>query len=294
MEVVREKRRVTDFDKWIRASSVVDYVTKRQNDDGGYTFAQWSESSAQDTYYALEILKMLGVQPSRSQSTIDFLKGLQHSDGGFDSVKVAYYVTRSLKELGTTPERGVEEYVLLAQNSASKLGSFEVNIEAASDVETLYLSLETLKLLGKPIESEAMPQRILNLRNHDGSFGKSGYSRLASVYYALASLKLLGHNLNSLESTLKWIRACENPTGGIVRSPKHFDAYLILEDTYYGLKALELLSETCRHNSQNLRLIGKFQNGNGGFRRSIFLGISTFEDTFYALSSLETLLRMLH
>jgi hypothetical protein len=294
VEAVGEERRVTDFDKWIRASPIVGYVTQRQNDDGGYTFAQWSESSAQDTYFALEILKMLGVQPLRSKSTINFLKGLQHSDGSFDSVKVAYYVTRSLEELGTTPERGVEEYVLLAQNSASRLGSFEVNIEAASDVETLYLSLETLKLLGKPIESEAMPQRILNLRNHDGSFGKSGYSRLASVYYALASLKLLGYNLNSLESTLKWIRACEHPSGGFARFPKDFDAYLILEDAYYGLKALELLGETCQHISQNLQLIGKFQNGNGGFRRSIFLGISTFEDTFYALSSLETLLPMLH
>jgi hypothetical protein len=291
VEAVREERRVTDFDKWIRASPIVGYVTQRQNDDGGYTFAQWSESSAQDTYYALEILKMLRVQPPRSQSTINFLKELQHSDGGFDSIKVAYYVTSSLKELGTTPERGIEEYILLVQNSASRLGSFEVNIEAASDVETLYLSLETLKLLGKPIESEAMPELILNLRNYDGSFGKSGYSRMASVYYALASLKLLGYPMNALDSTLRWIRGCEYPSGGFARAPNDFDGYLVLEDIYYGLRALGVLGEGVLHHSQNLKLIGKFQNGNGGFRRSIFLGISTFEDTFYALSSLEILAR---
>jgi hypothetical protein len=112
---------------------------------------------------------------------------------------------------------------------------------------------------------------------------------MASVYYALASLKLLGYNVNSLEDTLGWIRACENPAGGFARNPKDFDPYLVLEDTYYGLKALRILGETCLYPSLNLELIGKFQNGNGGFRRSIFLGISTFEDTYYALSSLKTL-----
>lgn len=161
-------------------------------------------------------------------------------------------------------------------------------------METLCFSLETLRLLGKPYESESTAKRILNLMNQDGSFGKSGYSRLASVYYALASLKLLGFNLNSLESTLKWIRACEISSGGFGSFPKDFGAYLILEDVHYGLKALKLFGETCRYNSQNLQLIGEFQNGNGGFRRSIFLGISTFEDTFYALSSLELLLLVPH
>jgi hypothetical protein len=169
------------------------------------------------------------------------------------------------------------------------LGNVEVNIEASSDIETLYLSLETVKLLGKPTESGTLPELILNLRNHDGSFGKSGYSRMASVYYALASLKLLGYNLNSLESTLRWVRARENPAGGFARNPKDFDPYLILEDLYYGLKLLSVLGETCLYPYLNRELIGKFQNGNGGFRRSIFLGISTFEDTYYALSSLDNL-----
>ena len=278
------------MDKWIRVSSIADYVSQRQNADGGYTFAQWSESSAQDTYYAIEILKMLGIQPHRSQTTINFLQKLQHADGSFDSIKVAYYVTRSLKKLGTRPGRGVEEYVLLAQDSVQRsLGSVEVNIEASSDMETLYFSLETLRLLGKPTESGTLPELILNLRNHDGSFGKSGYSRMASVYYALASLKLLGYNVNSLEGTLRWVRACENPSGGFARNPKDFDPYLVLEDLYYGLKSLRVLGETCLYPSLNRELIGKFQNGNGGFRRSIFLGISTFEDTFYALSSLDIL-----
>jgi len=295
VEDVSEERRVIDFGKWVRASPIAGYITERQNDDGGYTFAQWSESSAQDTYYALEILKMLGVPPPRSQSTINFLKGLQHADGGFDSIKVAYYVTKSLSDLGATPERGFGQIFLLAEGSLERLGSFlDLNIEASSEIETTYLALEILRMLGKSVQPNVLRSRILKLRNHDGSFGRGGYSRLASVYYALASLKLLGYSVNSLDSTLSWIRGCENPAGGFARNPGDFHAYVILEDLYYGLKALGILGQTCLYCSQNQALIGKFQNGNGGFRRSIFLGISTFEDTFYALSSLETLVRGLH
>jgi hypothetical protein len=204
-------------------------------------------------------------------------------------MKVAYYAINSLNELGAALERGFGGTILLAKSSLERLGSFDVNIEASSEIETTYFALETLRMLGKPAESSSIPTPILKLRNHDGSFGRGGYSRMASVYYALASLKLLRYDVNSLDSTLRWIRGCENPAGGFARSPKDFDPYLILEELYFGLKALEVLGEASLYQFQNLNLIGKFQNRNGGCRRSIFLGISTFEDTFYALSSLATL-----
>ena len=278
------------FDSWIRTRSIADYVLERQNEDGGYTFAQWSESSAQDTYFAIQILRMLDVSPVRKERTIAFLRKLQHSDGGFDSIKVAYYVTKSLKELGATLEKDCEEFILQAQSSLGRLGSIEVNIEASSEIETTHLFLETSRLLGRSVESDTLLRLILSLKNHDGSFGQAGYSHLASLYYALASLKVLGYDVNSLDSTLRWVRGCENPAGGFARNPNHFEAYLILDEMYYGLKALEVFGEPSLYPSQNLNLIAKFQNSNGGFRRSIFLGISTFESTFHALSCLQLLM----
>jgi hypothetical protein len=294
LETPREKQRVADFGQWIQAGSIVRYVIQRQNDDGGYTFAQWSESSAQDTYYALEILKMLGVPAPHTKSTINFLRGLQHSDWSFDSIKVAYYVLKSLNELGATLEKNAEQVILMAQGIPRKLGTVEVNIEASSEIETTYFSLETLQLVKTPFRSDSLPGVILKLRNPDGSFGEGGYSRMASVYYALASLQLLGYDPNSLDSTIDWVRACEDPAGGFARSPNDFDAYLVLEEMYYGLKTLEVLGQAPLYPRQNLSLIGKFQNGNGGFRRSIYLGISTFEDTFYALSALQALCDRAH
>jgi hypothetical protein len=275
------------FDRWIRVKPVVYYIMERQNEDGGYTFAQWSESSAQDTYLALQILKILGTKPLYRERTIQFLKRLQNSDGSFDSIKVAYYVAESLQELGSAPDRDVKQFIFSLQSPRGGFGSLDVDIEASSEIESTYLSLELLKLLGEPIQPDKTVKFILGLKNPDGSFGIQGYSGLASIYYALASLKLLGFPVNSLYDTIKWIRDCEIPTGGFARTPNAFDAYLVIDDVYYGVKALEILNEAGQYSSQNFNIIGKFQNRNGGFRRSIFLGISTFEATYYALSSLQ-------
>jgi hypothetical protein len=264
---------------------------ERQNEDGGYTFAQWSESSAQDTYLALQILKILGTKPIHRERTIQFLKRLQNPDGSFDSIKVAYYVVESLYELGATADRDPTQFILSLQSPSGGFGSLDVDIEASSEIETTYLSLRLLKLLGREVQADRTVEFILGLRNLDGSFGRQGYSSLASVCYAVASLKLLGFNVNSLNDTIKWIRDCEIPAGGFARTPNAFDAYLVVDDIYYGVKALDILDETVRYSFQNLDLIGKFQNSNGGFRRSIFLGISTFESTYQALSSLQTILR---
>jgi hypothetical protein len=278
------------LDSWIKSSSVESYVRERQNGDGGYTFAQWSESSAQDTYFAIQILKALNVPPTHQGRTIDFLRRMQHADGSFDSINVAYYVTKSLNELGSKPDGDTRQYVLSLKRPSGGFGSLDVNIETSSELETTYISLDLLRLLGFDIsESADAIDFIMGLKNHDGSFGRSGYSSLASVNYALAALKLLGFNIGSLCDTLDWISACEISTGGFTGSPNKSDPYLVIDDLYYGVQALGSLGKTCHHPREHLSLIGRFQNGNGGFRRSIFLGISTFEQTYYAISALQAL-----
>ena len=72
------------FDNGIQVSLIISYIRKRQNKDGGYTFAQWTESSAEDTFFAVRILDMLKTQPLRVADTIRFLRELQYSDGSYD------------------------------------------------------------------------------------------------------------------------------------------------------------------------------------------------------------------
>ncbi|MEM3071941.1 MAG: prenyltransferase/squalene oxidase repeat-containing protein [Candidatus Bathyarchaeia archaeon] len=280
--------RESKFGEWIRVDKVVRYVFIRQNADGGYSFAQGGDSSVEDTYYGVRILGMLGVKPLNKDRTVAFLKRMQHGDGSYDSVKVAYYAVKTLKELGSKPERAVKKFVYSMRRRDGGYGSREVDVETSSELETTYIALKLLKLLEAPLKPTAT-KFILSLKNPDGSFGHRGYSRLASTYHALACLKLLEFD-GKFEDTLRWILGCENPKGGFARSPEVHDPYFVVDDLYYAVKALEILGEPARYPVQHLRLIGKFQNRNGGFRRSIFIGISTFESTYYALSSLKTLL----
>lgn len=57
----------------IDVETTVDYIFKRQNSDGGYTFSRGTESSAQDTFYAINVLNMLDVKPKNVKKTVAFL-----------------------------------------------------------------------------------------------------------------------------------------------------------------------------------------------------------------------------
>lgn len=52
---------------------VVNYVISRQNEDGGYTFCQGTESNAQDTYYGLATLSLLGASFPNIEKTVEWL-----------------------------------------------------------------------------------------------------------------------------------------------------------------------------------------------------------------------------
>ena len=262
----------------------------RQNEDGGYSFARGAESSAADTYYAIQVLKMLGAEPGNAAKTINFMKSLQREDGGFDSVNVAYYVAETLDELGAKLQRPLKNFVLSLQTARGGFGVLEADIESPSELEATYLSLALLRLVEHNLSFAKTRNVILTCHNLDGSFGRSGYSRLGATYHALASLSLLGFDVSTLRQTEEWVRSCEIPSGGFKTNPESHDPYFIMDDIYFGVKCLDVLGKNYRFPSQTLDLIARFQNENGGFRRSIFLGISTFESTYHAISTCSTIL----
>jgi hypothetical protein len=111
------------LDDELQVINISRYVRDRQNQDGGYTFAQWTESSAQDTYFALHILQMLGAIPEHRRDTIQFLQRLQNADGSYDSIKVAYYCVSALTILGAPPDHDVSEFVNSLKRSNGGFGS---------------------------------------------------------------------------------------------------------------------------------------------------------------------------
>jgi hypothetical protein len=230
---------------------------------------------------------MLGLQPRNLDKTIDFLRSLQHEDGDFDSIKIAYYVIKSLLMFGekTLRKPKLVEYL---PNLVRNLKSPFIDVEVVSEVESLYMLIDLCVTLNITVDSMEIIDAILGIKNSDGSFGSSRRSRLASTFYALEVLKILNYDVGELTDTLRWVRRYEHPKGGFTSSSEAEPIYL--ENTYFGLKSLEILNERISYPMETLTFIAKLQNPNGGFRRSIFLGISDFESTYQALSSIKILL----
>jgi hypothetical protein len=271
-----KKRQFADS-SWVKR--IEDYVVKRQNDDGGYAFAQGLDSNAQDTYYGLTILDLLKVPFPRVKKTIKWLH-----DFVPDSHYSHYYIARGLKICGEKPHRSLKDLLLSLQSSKGEFGTVDVYIEVASEFQFISIITELANIVGVEINREKTTSWLLSYQNRDGGFGAHRHSNLNSTYHAVASLFNLGYAVKFLKETLKYVRSCEKPSGGFTVVPNSSIPYM--EHVHYGVSTLGLLNENLRYLEKTAEFVLRCQNSNGGFARSD-LGISTFEDTFYAVSVLQ-------
>ncbi len=263
---------------------VVDYVVGGQNDYGGYAFCQGVDSNAQDTYYGLAILDLLGAPFPNVERTVDWLLSFDP-----DSLYSHYYVAKALKLCGLKPEierRSLKKFILSLSVARGEFGAIDVYFEVASGFLSVFIATELANMVGIKVNRERIKSWLFSFKNDDGGFGAHGNSNLNSTYHAVASLFNLGYPVWLLKDTLEYIRTCEKPYGGftvVPNSSTHF-----MEDVYFGVSTLNLFGESVRFPWQTAEFVLKCQNANGGFARSE-IGISTFEDTFYAVSILKTL-----
>jgi len=269
------------FDDKRLSQDVYDYVFSRQNSDGGYTFVQENDSNAQDTYYGVAILKLLGVQFPNADRTRQWLHSFK-----LGSVYTYYYVAKALSICGEDLSSRFKEYLRSMLASKRYFGSVDVYLEVASEFQITTMVLELAELLGQKETRKEVVDWLLKYKNSDGGFGSYGYSNVNSTYYATASLGLLGFNLDKIKDTVDFLRACENPEGGFTVVPNSYAPYM--EHTFYGVSALEALKERCNYPSRTIDFVLKCQNANGGFARTD-IGISTFENTFQAISLIRKL-----
>ena len=264
-------------DAWTKG--IINYVLVRQNNDGGYAFAQGLESNAQDTYYGLAILDLLKTPFPNVEQTIKWLHEFIP-----DSLYSHFYIAKALKLCGKDPEKNLKGYLLSLQCAKGEFGTVDVYVEVASEFEITFMFTELISMVGVEIDREKTIGSLLSYQNKDGGFGAHRYSNLNSTYYAAASLLNLGYPIKSLKKTLGYVRSCEKPSGGFTVVPSSSPPYM--EHAYYGVSTLHLLGEHARYPEKTARFVFDCQNSNGGFARSD-LGISTFEDTFYAISILQ-------
>ena len=263
------------------AQHVLQYVKVRQNVDGGYIFAQGADSGAQDTYYALAIYAILRTEPPSLESTIQWLQRFPA-----DNVYAYFYVAGGLTLYGRRVDEKLVRRVLALRKPHGGFSEIDVNIEAYSEFEATYRATEVIRELNVPIDPEPTVQWLLGNVNADGGFGATACSNLISTFHATASLYNLGYPVRDLKKTLCFVRSCEKKRGGFTVVPEV--SLPFLQEVFGGTTILNLMNKPLTYPEETRELVLGLQNSNGGFRRSVELGLSTFEDTYYALSVLES------
>jgi hypothetical protein len=262
-------------------SKIINYVVNRQNEDGGYTFCQGAESNAQDTYYGLAILSMLNSRFPNAEKTASFIR-----ETHLTSIYSVYHVAEASLLLGLAITYDLKEQVASIIDSNQFFGSTETYSEISSEFTTTYMALKMADLLEISLEADRAAGWLLGFTNKDGGFGTRGQSNINSTYYAVASLSLLKRSLRNPSETVRFLTSCEKPYGGFTVTPINYSPYM--EHTYYGVMTLGLLGEKCSYPRQTADWILTCQNRNGGFARGD-PGISSFVDTYYAVTLLQKL-----
>jgi hypothetical protein len=262
-------------------NNIINYVLTRQNEDGGYCFAQGAlESNGQDTYYGLAILSQLGSPFPNSEKTLRFL-----DENRIDSIYSMYYTAKSQLLLNGEIKAELKKDIRSLLDSKKYFGSKAFFSDSSEFVTTL-MTLELAELLKIQVSFGEVGGWILSFENEDGGFGPHGQSNIDSTYHAVASLCLLRKSPKKIAETLRFVRSCEKPFGGFTIIPMNLMSYI--EYTYFGVMVLDLLGEKSRYSSQTMDWVLSCQKTTGGFARSD-LGIATFIDTFYAIQILQKL-----
>lgn len=282
----------------VNRDRIIQFVLRRRNDDGGYGFCPphyGSEfpSSSSDTFYALSILQLLGEKIPHPHKTEEYLLNLQNDSGGFPGMVSAFHVVKSLEILKSKPRKlhfldGLEDYIkgkksVKAEEFVSSFLSAEYDT-SSSPYRHFYCAVEILKTLGRKISLKEV-EWILPEGKH-GGFGL-GSSDIISTFYALSCLHAAGYPMKKLEKTKKFVEECEHREGGFTSIPHITPPYV--EDTYFGIGCAKLLGIEPKHPERIEWFVASCQNIDGGFRRSIFQGISTLDNTYFALFILKNL-----
>jgi hypothetical protein len=269
---------------WIK--KVIDYVISRQNDDGGYTFCQGTESNLQDTYYGLAILDLLHHPFPNVERTIYWLRNFE-----VDNIYSCYYVAKALELCGKKLDEHLINLIISfidAQDMGENLSTplTDAYLGTTSEFMTTFIISELSKILKLEPNGRRTASWLLSFLNRDGGFGANRCSNVVSTYHAVASLNNLRYNVKNLRETIAYVRSCEKPSGGFAIVPQAPTPYM--EYTYCGMMSLDLFGKKCRFPTRVAEFVFKCQNLSGGFGRSDF-SISTFENTFQAISILKKL-----
>lgn len=276
-----------DLRKYVNIDAVLKYLEERRHKDGGYCFVSvLDETNINDTYYALRIYDLLGMEVPEKEKTIEFL---------YDSLKpqqAAVALAMAMEALGIlgAKDLALEKIELFSEKYDPLNGKFAVGLGGseefgtATPLEATYWIIRAFNAVGYKIDGDAREKIrdfVLSFKRGLGFGVKQPTTTM--TYQALFSLNALGYD------TLKTphFKRCE-VYGGFTEVPYSLPPYL--EPTFYAIRGMRLIREKPLYIKAHINFIRTLQNPNGGFRRSIEMGISNFQNTYRALKALSELL----
>jgi hypothetical protein len=263
---------------------LVGYVESTRNNDGGYCFYRLNESNAADTFYAVYTLTALNRPVPEAQLTADFLQQRQGSDGSFQSIYSADYVLRTLDLLGVPPLFDPDDFLRSQLRGTLSIVSQPYYELSNSFLQSLGRAVAILTLRHKEPSPAVKTEVIAAVRQYQRPEGGFGVDH-ASIYSTYNAVQALSFSpADCLAGVSQWIRRCEWKAGGFSQTPVNTPNYL--DEIHRGLSIMRAVNEGPRYRQEIARFIGRLQSANGGFRRAAYSGISSLENTYYALKAL--------
>jgi len=260
---------------------VIQYITQRRQNDGGFHFANIEPSNGSDTFYAVATLTALGYEIDKPEGIYSFFDQLAQEKETFDLTNV-YYAVETLACLNydtVTFRNGLDKQDLAKEFDPDNKHK-QVYVDSVSTLKSAFLVTSICKTLNIRLEDARIPEFIFSYRNRDGGFGQGGNSNIPDTYFALATLVNVGITGAPVTTRNYLLADGEDLPGSF------------LEYIYWNFKSLTLLDIKPVYAKRLIKYLPNYQRINGGFARSPFQGIPTFEDTYYAIvmiKELETL-----
>jgi hypothetical protein len=260
-------------------SRVAGYVESCRVADGGYFFAQVPPAVAQDTYFALTCLRLLGQQPQDAAGVRRWVREWRRTPSNVSSIHGVYLLCNLLEELGESPHlaRPHARVVPGRENPLGGFGPYEnMYVESPSEIQATYEAVSILARLGCPLNPERIEGFLNRFRQPDGGFGVHR-STLPSTYYACATLAQLPDSGPLMEGAGLYLQGCA----------QRWDVYF-LDDVFWLVQGLSLTGSAAASASNAATHVLACQRPQGGFARAPAIGIPTLEHTYYALQVLDS------
>jgi hypothetical protein len=263
---------------------LIDYTQARQ---WGFCFYRLEEPNGSDTYYAIAILNILSVA-FHDINTVRYLIEQQNDDGSYKGIFSAYYALHSLLLMGEHPAHDPSAY-LLRHLHHYLFDPERLPAEVTAFFKRLVFLIYLCTGLGIDIPQKKKKEIIdfvLCFQRDDGGFGY-GLSSLVETEQAASILRLLDYHPVKDLNIEEFIKSCETPVSGFTGVPK--SSLSFIEYINSGIRASELVGYRPRYVDECFRFLRDCQTKTGGFSRGNGSGISTLENSYYAVDSLARL-----